>query len=179
MDERRNSATGKCACSMTYVLNLSLTDTNVNILHIFKHYFIYDKTNQMESPTPVRLFTSIIITYYDSLWRHVINHADARYLSHNTLFSRVKKFHFTNAYCTIPLSEWICKNAKIREILRYCLDKTTVRSEGIFMYEDDSGIWSLFIKCWGITKFRCSNFLLKLCRSVCGKLFGNNFNIHV
>ena len=41
-------------------------------------------------------------------------------------------------------------------ILQYCWDKTIARSRDT--YRDDSGIFSLVIKCFGITKTSVQNF---------------------
>ena len=44
--------------------------------------------------------------------------------------------------------------------LQYCWDKTIARSGD--MYKDDSGIFSLVIKCFGITNTSVQNFAIRI-----------------
>ena len=48
----------------------------------------------------------------------------------------------------------------ITVILQYCWDKTIARSGD--MYMDDSGIFSLVIKCFGITNTSVHNFAIRI-----------------
>ena len=46
----------------------------------------------------------------------------------------------------------------ITAILQYCWDKRIARSGDMMMNRDDLGIFSLFIKCFGITNIRLTIF---------------------
>ena len=68
--------------------------------------------------------------------------------------------------------------------MQYCLEKTIARSGD--MYKDDSGIFNLVIKCFGITNTSVQNFAIrissvktvpKFLRKL--KVFINKFNIDV